>query len=207
MTGWNLHRKGYTYMVITQAFRMLQRVVHTHNSPQSRRSLKEFSWKVELTTHGASSFCLLLIPLHLLCLLQSSHIFRGGGYHLVIATGVRVDSMVKWFVGLGGGVYRKTDHFRHTRAYHNTDELATWCHMMSCCHDIHALLHGFFHLSFLYSHSQTSVNCIYLNAAMWFFVLLCYTVWTMRKFSTLVSYLADNRISSPIVIMATRQQW
>jgi hypothetical protein len=46
---------------------------------------------------------LLLIPHHLLCLLQSSHIFRGGGYHRVIAAGFCVNSMIKWFVALGGG--------------------------------------------------------------------------------------------------------
>jgi hypothetical protein len=42
-----------------------------------------------------------------------------------------------------GGVYGKTDHFRHTGAYHNIDYLAT-CRYMMGCHDIHALLHGFF---------------------------------------------------------------
>jgi hypothetical protein len=88
-------------MANPQANRMLQRVVYTHNNPQSRISLKEFSWKVELTTHGASPYCLLVIPLHLLCLLQSSHIFQEGGYHFVIAAGFHVNSMAKLFVGWG----------------------------------------------------------------------------------------------------------
>jgi hypothetical protein len=126
--------------------------------------------EVELTRYGASPFCLLVIPLRHHCLLHSSHIFQDGGYHFVIAAGFRMNSMAKLFVG-GAGICRKTDHFRHTSAYHNTDELTACCRMIGY-HDIHALLHGFFHRSFLYSYSQPSVNCIYLNAAICLLVLL-----------------------------------